>query len=266
VKIDEFKRKAKYAIFIPRKVTRRPNNESSVISDLFLIRAENDWQTFFEVLNIPALLNGKYSEDSKHQILFVFFDQNGVEVGRKNIVSPTEARHSLALTSDFFPGIERASTFCLFHHGYLLDDNLSGSYLAERGYVGYQRIGLPMRGYVHGNLDSIAFYEKGLQLLGNAGILRRSYQVQHPLRGFATYEMFLTNPCNSKVKIKVQLRSKSTSWRKYQIFTLNPRGSRKISISVKETEVKFVRIVSRLYLGRPVVFRNTSLSFDVFHG
>lgn len=91
MKIKEFKRKVKYVIFIPRKVTRKPANEASVISDLFLIRAGREWQTFFEVLNIPALINGRYSTESKHDILFIFFDQNGVEVGRKSITSPEEA-------------------------------------------------------------------------------------------------------------------------------------------------------------------------------
>lgn len=266
MKIKEFKRKVKYVIFIPRKVTRKPANEASVISDLFLIRAGREWQTFFEVLNIPALINGRYSTESKHDILFIFFDQNGVEVGRKSITSPEEARHTVELSNHFLPGIEKASTFSVFHSGYLLEDDLNGSYLAERGYAGYQRSGLPIRGYVHGNLDSIAFHQDELQLLGNAGILRRSYQVQHPLRGKAIYEMFLTNPCKSKVKIKVQSRSISSPWRRYQTFTLNPRGSQKISIDVTENEIKFIRFVSRLYLGRPVVFRNTQQSMDVFHG
>lgn len=266
MKTADFRRKLKYAIFIPRKVTRTPRNSASVISDLFLIRTGGRWQTFFEVLNIPALLNGKYSTELNHNILFVFFDQNGFEVARRSIPSPEDARHTLELGTHFHSEIEKAATFSVFHSEFLLEDELNGSFLAERGYAGYQRSDLPIRGYVHGNLDSMAFNEGEMQLLGNAGFLRRSYQVQHPLKGEATYELFLTNPSSSKVKIRVQSRLFDSPWCNYQAFTLNPRGSRTISMDVRENEIKFIRIVSRLYLGRPVIFRNTQKSMDVFHG
>jgi hypothetical protein len=266
MRMKDFKQKLKYAVFIPKKVTRRPSNSGSVISDLFPVRNDARWQTFFELLNIPALLNGGYSSESSHEVLFIFFDQNGTEVGRKSIPAPNDARHTQELGDRFFPEIEKAATFSVFHSGYFLEDDLDGSFLAERGYVGYQRLGLPIRGYVHGNLDSIAFHEGKLQLLGNAGFLRRSYQVQHPMTGEAEYEFILTNPSDSKVKVRVELKSEKTLWRKHLTFTLNPRGSRVFSLNVADREVKFVRIVSRLYLGRPVIFRNTLQSMDVFHG
>lgn len=266
MRMKDFQRRLKYAVFIPKKVTRTPSNSGSVISDLFPLRNDARWQTFFELLNIPALLNGRYSSDSSYEILFIFFDQKGAEVGRKSIPAPNDARYTLELGDCFFPEIKKAATFSVFHSGYFLEDDLDGSYLAERGYAGYQRLGLPIRGYVHGNLDSIAFHEGELQLLGNAGFLRRSYQVQHPLTGEAEYEFILTNPSDRKVKVKVESKNQKTSWKRYQTFTLNPRGSEVFSLNVAEREVRFVRIVSRLYLGRPVIFRNTLQSMDVFHG
>lgn len=266
MRMKDFKRKLNYAVFIPKKVTRRPSDCGSVISDLFPVRNDARWQTFFELLNIPALLNGSFSIDASHEIIFVFFDRNGAELGRKIVPAPIDARHTLELNNYFFPEIKNAATFSVFHSGYFLEDDLVESFLAERGYAGYQRSDLSIRGYVHGNLDSIAFHEGKLELLGNAGLFRRSYQVQHPLTGEADYEFILTNPTNSKVKIRVQLKTTESSWKKVQTFTLNPRGSKVFSIKVGESDRKLVRIVSRLYLGRPVVFRNTQHSMDVFHG
>jgi len=264
--LQEFTRKAKYGVFIPKKVTRKPWNIGSVISDLFPLRTGDGWTTFFEILDIPGLLNGSFSDTSRHKILFVFFDQDGNEIGRKHFPSPTEPRYSLELSTSFFKEIDKACTFSVFHTNFEPLDNLGDSFLAERGYSGYKRNNMPIRGYVHGNLDSIAWHLGEMQMLGNAGILRRSYLVQHPFSGESKYELFLTNPCNQKVRIRVQVRSPKSSWKDFETFILNPRGCQKISIDVGENEVKFIRIVSRLYLGRPVIFRCNENSMDVFHG
>ena len=50
------KRKAKYAFFIPRGITRTPKVDGSVISDLFCIRNDSGWKTYFELLNIEGLI------------------------------------------------------------------------------------------------------------------------------------------------------------------------------------------------------------------
>lgn len=45
--------------------------------------------------------------------------------------------------------------------------NLEGSYLGERGYTGYSRVGCDIRGYVHGNIDAIASASGKNQSIGN---------------------------------------------------------------------------------------------------
>ena len=52
------KRKLKFGVFIPRKITLRPKNSKAVISDLFPIKNDLDWKTEFELLNVPGLING----------------------------------------------------------------------------------------------------------------------------------------------------------------------------------------------------------------
>lgn len=266
MKVEDITRKAKYGVFIPRKITRKPKYSGSVISDLFILRTSEGWRTYFELLNIPGLLNGSYSATPRHKILFVFFDQFGHEVGRKHINAPVNARQTLEMSAGFFPKIGKASTFAVFHTDFELDDDLAGSFLAERGYSGYQRENLPIRGYVHGNLDSISLHKNRIQMLGNAGILPRFYQVQHPFTGEAKYELFITNPCNQKIRIRVQVRTPNSHWEKYLTFTLEPRGSQKFTLNLLEKDIKFVRILSRFYLGRPVIFRGNEQTLDVFHG
>ncbi len=261
-----FKQKVKYGLFIPRKVTRKPKEKDSVISDLFPIRSNEKWCTFFEVLNVPALLNGSFVVSERQRVKFVRFDAVGSVSGEKSISAPSTARETFELNETFFKRCNDAATFSVFHLDYECSTDMGESYLAERGYTGFKRNDLPIRAYVHGNLDAIGLSSDSLEMLGNAGVFPRIYQVQHPLTGSALYEFFIVNPCAKRVRLKFEARTENGKWRVHETFSLNPRGSRSIPVAVDGDEVKFVRVVSRLYLGRPVVFRSTQSSLDVFHG
>jgi len=258
-------RKFRYLLFIPRKVTRVPKNQESVISDLFCIRDDDRWQTFFELLDVVSLIEGISGEHPNKGVKMFFFDKSGNKVSEKFVSFGSNARKTIKIDKDFI-GTSTASTFAVFHPPSISQESLKGSYLAERGYCGYKRIDTQIRGYVHGNLDAVAYSDQGLELLGNQGLLSRYYQVQHPLRGDAEYEFFLSNPSKRKATVTFQIWSEKTGWRSHQRFIIPPGGcclSKVISVT---PEAQFVRVKSRFYLGRPVVFRNQLNSFDVFHG
>lgn len=263
---EALKRKAKYAIFIPRRVTKTPNNRNSVISDLFCVRHDLNWKTYFELLNVEGLIFGDNSPNFATQAEFVFFDNNGELVDSKIIQVGKFGRETIFLDEIFSPNIKEASSFSVFHSKPHDEQSLEGSFLAERGYVGFKKSNSSIRGYVHGNLDAIAKSDQGFELLGNQGIIRRSYQVQHPLRGPARYEFFISNPCKRASRILIETKGPSGKWRKIERFTLNPRGSKIWVIDKDSSEPSFVRVKSRLYLGRPVVFRIAGQGIDVFHG
>lgn len=222
------------------------------------------WKTYFELLNVPGLIRGKYERNEDYEITIVFFDPDGKELNRKHMKPGRDPRLSIPIDKNLYEEINQAATFSIFHVT-KLTTMLGGSYLAERGYTGYKRIDLPIRGYVHGNLDSIAFGSNGLQMIGNAGLLKKYYQIQHPFKGPALYELFIVNPTQKDLKINVQVRNTNSKWVNYDTFHLKSRGSTKIPFKLDE-ETKFIRIKSKLYLGRPLVFRNTKNSMDVFHG
>jgi len=263
---ESFKRKAKYAVFIPRGITKTPRVAGSVISDLFCIRNDSGWETYFEVLNIEGLIEGDNSVDKKSDAEVIFFDSSGEKIGSKVIQVGIFGRETIHLDESFISGVEAAATFSVFHHKANKTSDFQGSYLAERGYVGFKKSNNPIRGYVHGNLDAVAFSDQGVEMLGNQGIIRRSYQVQHPLRGPARYEFFISNPCKRPSRILIETKSLTGKWTAIERFTLNPRGSRIWAIEKIDSEPTFVRVKSRLYLGRPVVFRVHAQGIDVFHG
>ena len=261
-----FKRKVKYALFIPKGVTKTPKVAGSVISDLFCIRNDSAWETYFELLNIEGLINGDNSADTKSEVEVVFFDSRGEKIGSKVVEVGKFGRETLRFDESFFLGAGKAATFSVFHKKINKNSDFQGSYLAERGYAGFKKSNTPIRGYVHGNLDAVAFSDQGIEMLGNQGVIRRSYQVQHPLRGPARYEFFISNPCKRASRILIETKSPTGKWREIERFTLNPRGSKIWAVEKSSSEPSFIRVKSRLYLGRPVVFRIAGQGIDVFHG
>ena len=260
-------RKFKHVLFIPKGITQKPLSTRAVISDLFPLRDDSDWQTFFELLNVPGIIAGDNAQKRKTNARFIFFSKTGEVVGERVVEVGNLGRQTTLLDSDFFGGINKARSFSVFHEDLPTELDIGQSYLAERGYSGYLRKGSAIRGYVHGNLDAIASSQGGrLESLGNQGILPRVYQVQHPLRGPATYEFFLPNPCKRRVSVQVQHRGESGKWLNMLRFRLNPRGSEIFLVEKVDDFPTFIRIKSRLYLGRPVVFRVAGDGIDVFHG
>ena len=51
-------------------LTKIPNNKHAVISDLFPLRIENNWNTFFELLNAPRLINPVQKINNEVEICF----------------------------------------------------------------------------------------------------------------------------------------------------------------------------------------------------
>ena len=72
-------------IFVPAGLTRTPKFPQSVISDLFFIRADNDWQTNFELLNINALLLGGFEARVWGAAQMYFFGSDG-EIIQKLVI------------------------------------------------------------------------------------------------------------------------------------------------------------------------------------
>ena len=256
-------RKFKFALFIPRKITRVPKEPENTISDLFPIRHDESWKTQFELLNVPYLLNGQSTGEGK-ELFFYFFDIDGKLIGMEGIKLGQNARNSIKIPTDFV-GYESAKTFAIFHSP-ISDQNFAGSFLAERGYTGYEFKNSKIKGYVHGNLDSIALNGKEtLQLLGNKSFFKRKYLVQHVLTGPANYDFSITNPTDKYVKVKVKIKL-NNRWKKISTYKIPSRGIRFINVHVSSGENKLIKLVSKFYLGRPVVFRTTATSMDVFHG
>ena len=144
-----FAEKLNFGVYIPLKVFKKPTYSNSVTSDLFPIRNDTFWETEFELLNIPGLISGEISK--AHLAKIAFFDNKGLLLGFKNIEISGVSRKTLNINELLNGEFTTASTFAVFHDMKAQDIDLDGSFLAERGYVGYKFKDAPVKGYVHGN-------------------------------------------------------------------------------------------------------------------
>ncbi len=260
---DRIHRRIKFGLHIPHKVFKKPKFSDSVISDLFPIRNDEIWTTEFEFLNLPGLITG--NTNKIHKAKMAFFNDKGSLLGFKNFEISGVNRKTININKLLIGDFKTAATFAVFHENNSQTIDLEGSFLAERGYTGYKLKNNPVKGYVHGNLDAISYSSGKIEKLGNYGLFKKTYSVQHILTGPAEYEFIFTNPTSKKISIRpiLEISNESKKLHKIKISSL---GSGILNVNVRSGQEGKIRFKSLLYLGRPIVFRVTSNSFDVFHG
>jgi hypothetical protein len=261
--VSKIRRKIKFGINIPLKVFKKPSFSESVTSDLFPIRNDGNWTTEFEFLNLPGLVSGDIAKT--HKARMVFFDSSGLQLGFRNLNVSGIGRKTIQLKELLTKDIEHASTFAVFHENESRDIDLGGSFLAERGYTGYKHKDIPVKGYVHGNLDAVSFAEGRIEKLGNYGLFKKTYSVQHLLTGPSDYDFIFTNPTSKRIAVRPILEINNKSQKLSRIY-INSLGFGIVKVKIKTGDTGKIKFRSLFYLGRPVVFRVTSDSFDVFHG
>jgi len=266
VKATKVKRRLKFALFIGKRLTKAPADSLAVVSDLFPIKHDLNWKTEFEFLNVAGLISGDNNQKEFYSAKIYFFDAMGKFLGFRTIQMENVGRKTLKLSELLTGELVSAKTFAVFHPNVPNKFDMAGSYLAERGYGGYEYKNLGIKGYVHGNLDALALTKDRVMPLGNSGLIPRFYTVQHNLTGPSTYEFVFTNPTARKVKITPSISHSPNTWFKAESFRIPSLGTHTYTVEVKASERTYVRFKSRLYLARPVVFRISNNSMDVFHG
>jgi len=248
-------------------ITKTPSRKA-VISDLFINRIENDWETHFELLKTDHILSPQQSNITNNLATIFFFNRNGESIGFKKVDKMTNMKNTLNISSIAKSlGIFHDGLFAIFHHEVPDWYENYNSFLAERGYVGYIN---PHKGniksFVHGNMDSIALDENKNQfLLGEISYLNKEYHLQHQMDHDKLYELFFVNNSRKIQHVTVfEKKEKSIIETKQIIY---PGGFEKfIKPIYKSNDNSKIIVKSKLPLARPIVFKHMESSFDVFHG
>ena len=245
-------------------LTHVPAAIEATVSDLFVWRVCTEWDTFFELIDMPSLFASAVGTQAK--VMLMFFDAVGQLILEKVVETQPNRRNTLAISE--FVGSEHgeSGTFCVFHSHTPLSLCAFGSYLAERGYVSYRYRNAPLRAYVHGNLDAVArMPDQSLQLLGGRSFLGREYNLQHSLASNSAYELGIVNPTTRAQRIECRTLYADGKLCFSKSVDLAPMGSHLFKVTPKHAQQRIV-MRSRLVMARPLVFRIHNQKMDVFHG
>jgi hypothetical protein len=249
-------------------LVRVPNEINSAISDLFPFRIDDGWETHFELLNVPFLIDPINQSDVSYNVRFVFFDEKGNFFYEWTTEQKGCFRRTISI-NELLKGqlISGNGTFACFHEKYLPNLIDQKAFVAERGYSGYMKKSISkVKGYVHGNLDAMAMSNNNkLICLGKNHFKVREFRLQHQLTGPATYQLGFVNTSIKAEILTVEMISLEKPITKIN-QKIPSRGIVWITHELGINEIVRVVIHSKLNLPRPIVFRIMDNSFDVFHG
>ena len=246
-------------------LVKNPKNANAVISDLFVWRASDEWETFFDFIDLPGLFNPESNLETA-EVKIVFFDEAGENFFEKKQTIYTHKRNTINISRDISDFGKNIGTFAIFHGSNPHEIQEAGSYITDRGYISYRYKASDIRSYMHGNLDAIAYFGNGLyeSSVGKC-FLKRKYALQFLFRESSTYEIIIINPTNSKQVINVEyLSAKDETRLNYDTYVLKSRALKVIRLNCKCDQ----RIVfnSKIPLARPMVYRLEANHCEVFHG
>ncbi len=246
-------------------LTKIPATANASCSDLFIWRSDENWQTFFELIDMLALFLNNTEKQRKARLLI--FDNKGVLYSEQEVEIQPHRRNRICL-SNFIKQIKCSfGTFAIFHLNVADVIIKADAYLTDRGYVSYQYKNAPLNNYVHGNFDAIATHkQKRFELLGGHSFLMRRYYLQYLLESHYAYEIALVNITHKIQKITFILIS---------AVNHNILSSEEISINsgavvifpIKVDNIaKRLIIKSKIVMARPIIYAYYNNKIDVLHG
>jgi hypothetical protein len=238
-----------------------PVNINSSISDLFIWRKDNEWDTFFELLDIQYLVNPIFQYNQTKQVKFIFFNHLGDCIFETTSNYEQNGRNTINISNILPHNINGYGTFACFHLNAKLTE--TDSYITERGYSGFIRNKNSYKSYLHGNFDAIALDENNnFQMLANYNKRTYIYKLQYEFKKGYNYDIFLTNGTNYKQNIKLFFTKKEYN----ENIRLNVREVFLKQIFFTQDFIIKMEIESNIYMARPIIFRYHDNSLDVFHG
>ena len=265
-KLTNFLRRAKRAPWIlGQRLVRAPSNIDSSVSDLFIWISDDDWKTFFELIGICGLF-----EDKPSKALLYLYDKNGNTLGIHSFELDTHKKTTINISKLLPSNSGDFGTFSIFHMSSPRSITQYESFIAERGYTGYQYKSSTLLSFVHGNHDAIAYNRKSekTELLGSSSLFKRDFNLQYLLEPEHKYFIGIVNNSNFEKNIKLSVVKNKNLYGTlyYNEFVIKPNGIHFAFVQLKSGQKGRVVINSKLIMARPIIIRIKGNNMDVFHG
>ena len=213
------------------------------VSDAFFWRVDNNFYTIFKFTRTLKLFYNILDED----INIIFFDRHNKFLKQINIGS--EQISEIIIDKNFFETNEEYGVFYVFHS---VSKKLN-TIIRNSCYCGYSKNG-NIPSMLHGNTvtaySEISTKKMDFGIGGLSTFSNKTYTVQNNYE-MDKVEIMLVNPTKNKLKITVN------------DLNFNLEGGNSLLLKVKD---KLIKIKSKCYLLRPIVFTYKNEYLDVHHG
>ena len=233
----------------PKPIEIHNFNKSQSISDAFIWRTDNNFETIFRFTNILKFF---YNIDSS--VNLSFFNKNHEKI--KNIdLENIKNNDEIKINKDFLNGIEDYGTFYIFHKSKKSLEIKNSIILNNRCYVGFSK-DKSIPSFVHGNtlvksrdLNSNKVNSNFVQI---SPFYYQNYYIQNNFSNFDKTEICICNPTSKKIVFFVN----------NERFELNAWNLEIINLSKHS---KLINIKSKCMFLRPIIFNYKKNFFDVYH-
>jgi hypothetical protein len=243
----------------------KPFNAMAAISDLFVWRYDDEWDTEFEIFNITSFVYPAEKPEERCEI--IFFDANGHEFNRLSLTLNTLERRTLKI-SDYLQNRRGIGTFSVFHHSNFSSRFAEqGSHLTERGYVAYRRKGDKLKSFCHGNLQSLAQApgKKSYSYVAATTAPMR-YHPQLILSDCRKIELIYTNPSAKPRPLEISLFDYNGKKTDNRNVIIPSRGVSIINIDNLDGKIHTFDNKGGIVMWRPVIVKYYKTHYDVMHG
>jgi hypothetical protein len=224
-------------------------NSSGIISDSFIWRTDNDYETVFKFSDIPKLFLQK--NQTKAEIVFYDSKKNFL---KKIYLEKLKLSNSINIDKNFMNGFEGYGFFHIFYRNEDFYHN-EKTVFSNRCYLGFSKNG-EYTSFVHGNTyvysKSFDFKIEKFNFVNTSFFKKQKYRIQNSFKSFDYSELFFTNPTDTKIYFSVNENN----------YSINGYSS----LLIKLEKVNVVEIISNCYWLRPIVFNYKNNFFDVYHG
>ena len=221
------------------------NEKNQSTSDAFFWRTDNNFKTIFKFTDIYQF----FFNDKTSNVEIIFYDKNNKLLDKK-IFSKLDLCNEIVIDKIFMNNLEDYGTFYIFHHSKLNHNAI----IRNSCYTGYSRDN-NNPSFVHGNTitalknSNNKNYEQGIS--GVTYFKKNIFQIQNSFKN-SKVEFMLMNPTNERLKIyineeKIYLDSCCSVIKKFE-------------------NTNIIKIRSKCYLLRPIIFSYSNEFLDVYHG
>lgn len=244
-------------------IEMKPWNSKSVISDLFLWRAGDNWITDFKLLNIASIIFPE-KKITEHCEILVFDSSGNLLKTDYQKLQPLEMKN--LKINDYIKN-EKEGTFSIFHYSSILTEFIKKkSHLTERGYVAYSNKQNQLRSFCHGNLQSLSKVKKK-NIKSVVSLYPKSYYYpQLILSDCDKIEIFYCNPTFNSQEIKIEFYDRENNKHMDLQGEVDPLGCKNFEVDNKMRKIHTFKNSGQIAMWRPLIFKNYKSHFDVIHG